>query len=84
MSYDDDDSRCGAEFRRWRRQRELELDNQVYGVPAEERPVVEPCRPTEPLTTPALPGNYYAGQAYKHGCEDEYANKMKARFGGEW
>jgi hypothetical protein len=63
MSYDDDDSRCGAEFRRWRRQRELELDNQVYGVPAEERPIVEPCRPTEPLTTPALPGNYYAGQA---------------------
>jgi hypothetical protein len=39
MSYDDDDSRCGAEFRRWRRQRELELDNQVYGVPAEERPL---------------------------------------------
>jgi hypothetical protein len=47
-------------------------------------PIVEPCRPTEPLTTPALPGNYYAGQAYKHGCEDEYSNQMKARFGGEW
>ena len=84
MSHDEDDSRSGAEFRRWRRQRELELDNQVYGVPAEERPVLEPCRPTEPLTTPALPGDYYAGQAYKHGCEDEYINRMKARYGGEW
>ena len=84
MSYDEDDSRCGAEFRRWRRQHELELDNQVYGVPAEERPVVEPCRPTEPLTTPALPGNYYSGQALKNGTEDEYINRMTARYGGEW
>ena len=84
MSYDEDDSRCGAEFRRWRRQHELELDNQVYGVPAEERPIVEPCRPTEPRTTPALPGKYSAGQALKNGTEDEYINRMTARYGGEW
>ena len=84
MSDHEDDSRCGAEFRRWRRQHELELDNQVYGVPAEERPIVEPGRPTEPLTTPALQGNYHAGQAYKAGCEDEYSNRLKARYGGEW
>jgi hypothetical protein len=30
------------------------------------------------------PGNYYARLALKDGNEDEYSNRMKARYGGEW
>jgi hypothetical protein len=81
MSYDDDDCMGSSEIRRWKRDREIELDDQVYGVPAEERAVVEPCRPTSPLTTPAKPGSFHAGQALKAGCQDEYDNAMEARFG---
>ena len=36
------------------------------------------------MTTPIKPGNYYARLAYEAGCEDEYSNRMKARYGGEW
>lgn len=30
------------------------------------------------------PGNYYARLAYEQGDDDEYSNRMKARYGGEW
>jgi hypothetical protein len=81
MSYDDDDCMGSSEIRRWKRDREIELDDQVYGVPAEERAVVEPCRPNPPLTTPAKPGNYFAQAAWKAGCDDEYQNAMEAKYG---
>jgi hypothetical protein len=81
MSHEEDECMGSSEIRRWKRDREIELDDQVYGVPAEERAVVEPCRPTAPLTTPALPGSFYAGQALKQGCQDAYDNEMEARFG---
>jgi hypothetical protein len=45
---------------------------------------VEPCRPTQELTTPAEPGSHNASAAYRAGCEDEYSNRMAARYGGEW
>jgi len=53
---------------------------------ASEPPVkrCEPCRPTEPLTTPAKPGSFYAGRARAAGCEDEYDNAMEARYGKGW
>lgn len=40
----------------------------------------------EPQKTPVIvkPGNYYARLAYEQGNEDEYSNRMKARYGGEW
>ena len=53
-------------------------------VDNEPAPVLEPCRPTEPLTTPALPGAHNAAAAYRAGCEDEYSNRMQSRYGGEW
>jgi hypothetical protein len=84
MSYDDDDCMGSSEIGRWKRDREIELDDQVYGVPAEERAVVEPCRPTSPLTTPALPGSFYVGRARAAGCDDEYDNEMERRFGAGW
>jgi hypothetical protein len=80
----DDECMGGREFRQWKRDREIELDDQVYGVAKEERPVVEPCRPNEPLTTPAKPGSFYAGRARAAGCEDEYDNAMEARYGKGW
>lgn len=30
------------------------------------------------------PGYQHARRAYELGMEDEYSNRMKARFGGEW
>jgi hypothetical protein len=50
----------------------------------ELEPVVEPCRPVEPLTTPAKPGSHNAGAARKAGCDDEYDNAMQARYGEGW
>jgi hypothetical protein len=44
----------------------------------------EPCRPTEPLTTPAKLGSHFAAAARKNGCEDEYDNAMEAKFGPGW
>lgn len=41
----------------------------------------------EPPAKPPLqikPGSYYARLAYEAGDEDEYSNRMKARYGGEW
>jgi len=30
------------------------------------------------------PGNQHARRAFALGMEDEYSNRMKARYGGEW
>lgn len=30
------------------------------------------------------PGNQHARRAFELGMEDEYSNRMKARYGGEW
>lgn len=38
----------------------------------------------KPQPTPIKPGNYYARLAWANGDEDEYSNRMKARYGGEW
>jgi hypothetical protein len=45
---------------------------------------IEPCRVPTPCTTPILPGSQHAAAATKQGSEDEYANRMKAKYGGEW
>jgi hypothetical protein len=50
----------------------------------ELEPIVEPCRPVAPLTTPAQPGSHNAGAARKAGCEDAYHNAMQARYGDGW
>jgi hypothetical protein len=45
---------------------------------------IEPCRVPTPCTTPILPGSQHAAAAFKQGSEDEYSNRMKAKYGGEW
>ncbi len=42
----------------------------------------QPAPPKPPVIV--KPGNYYARLAYEQGNEDEYINRMKARYGGEW
>lgn len=45
---------------------------------------IQPCRAPTPCTTPILPGSQHAAAAFKEGSEDEYSNRMKAKYGGEW
>lgn len=45
---------------------------------------MQPCRVPTPCTTPILPGSQHALAAFKEGSEDEYSNRMKAKYGGEW
>ena len=45
---------------------------------------MQPCRVPTPCTTPILPGSQHAAAAFREGSEDEYANRMKAKYGGEW
>lgn len=33
---------------------------------------------------PAQPGWISASRAAKYGCEDEYSNRMRTRYGDEW
>lgn len=33
---------------------------------------------------PIKPGNHFAAAAFKAGCEDEWIDRMKSRYGGEW
>jgi hypothetical protein len=73
-----------SDIRRWRRDREIELDDIAYSAPKEEQPTVEPCRPNPPLTTPAKLGNHFAQAAWKAGCEDEYQNAIDAKYGPGW
>ena len=42
----------------------------------EKKPEPRPC------SVPVKPGNGNA--AYAAGCEDEWAERMKRRYGGEW
>ena len=47
---------------------------------------LEPCRiPPECRTDIVIaPGNQHAQAAFKAGREDEYIDRMRGRFGGEW
>lgn len=47
---------------------------------------LEPCRiPPECKTDIVIaPGNQHAQAAFKAGREDEYIDRMKGRYGGEW
>lgn len=47
---------------------------------------LEPCRIPPECRTPIVinPGNQHAAAAFKAGREDEYIDRMKGRYGGEW
>jgi len=81
---DERDTREGSEFRRWRQDREIELDDQASKAETEVAPTVEPCRVPPLLTTPAQLGSHFAAAARRAGCEDEYDNAMEAKYGKGW
>lgn len=37
-----------------------------------------------PCPVPIKPGSHNAAAAYRAGCEDEWADRMQAKYGGEW
>jgi hypothetical protein len=47
---------------------------------------LEPCRITPEGSGDIViaPGNQHAQAAFKAGREDEYIDRMRGRFGGEW
>jgi hypothetical protein len=45
-----------------------------------ELPVAE----GRPCPVPVRPGYINARAAYRAGCEDEWSDRMKERYGGEW
>jgi hypothetical protein len=48
----------------------------------EEQPDRVTCRVPAPCSVPVTPLHYTA--AVKRGCEDEYLNAMRARYGEGW
>lgn len=48
--------------------------------------IFEPCRvPPEGRSDIVIkPGNQHAAAAFRAGREDEYIDRMKGRYGGEW
>lgn len=51
-------------------------------------PFVEPAAETtaeaRPCPAPVRPGSHNAAAAFRLGCEDEWIDRMNARYGGEW
>ena len=45
-------------------------------------PDATPSAEARPCHVPVLPG--YGQHAYRTGCEDEWIDRMSARYGGEW
>jgi sugar phosphate isomerase/epimerase len=84
MSHDDlepDEDRMAAQRREWKR-----LDDLAAEIKAE--PIMCESDLGKVLDTkPEIvikPGYQHARRAYELGMEDEYSNRMKARYGGEW
>lgn len=51
--------------------------------PIEDEPH-DPPQPARPCPVPIRPGRAYFNAAMKNGCEDEYLDRMKARYGEGW
>jgi len=60
----------------------IEADISAYADTSDPFMPFEPCRALKPSAVLAVPSN--AGAARKAGCEDEWSDRMAARYGGEW
>jgi hypothetical protein len=84
MSHDDlepDEDRMAAQRAEWKYLDDLDAEiksERDAGDP-------DPAKPAkvEPQIV-VKPGNHHALRAWEVGMEDEYSNRMKARYGGEW
>jgi len=78
----------------WERERQLRIIREQLSWIAEQQEEqdrldlvpLEPCRiPPECRADIVIkPGNHHAQAAAKAGREDEYIDRMRGRFGGEW
>ena len=75
----------------WREAEAERARNQLIAEQQEEEDrlntfPIEPCRiPTECRADIVIaPGNQHAQAATKEGREDEYIDRMRGRYGGEW
>jgi hypothetical protein len=78
----------------WQKQAELRRIREANDILAEQQEEsdrlatvpLEPCRiPPECRSDIVVkPGNQHAQAAFKAGREDEYIDRMKSRYGGEW
>jgi len=50
--------------------------------PQDETPATTPVQQLPPLTI--KPGSQHARDAMRAGRDDEYSDRMRARYGGEW
>ena len=50
--------------------------------PTGEEPDTETTSEARPCPVPVRPG--FGQEAYKAGCEDEWIDRMQARYGGDW
>ena len=83
MNDEPDEDRMQTQRREWKR-----LDDLAAEIAA-ERATFEPdigkvldAKQMAPLTI--KPGQQHYMAALREGREDEYSNRMKARYGGEW
>lgn len=81
--FDDEDDDRHAANRRWNSYLD-EIDAEIREEQAERATfttdlgnVLEPDIVIEP-------GSHHAAAAFKAGREDEYSNRMKQKYGGEW
>lgn len=71
----------------FRRDFESEDDRQRRLSAAFDEPITVETDVGKLLEQPDIvikPGSYYARQAYKAGREEEYIDRMRSRYGGEW
>ena len=86
--FDDEDEDRHAARRRWNSYL-ADIDAEIREEKAKKATcttdigaAIESKKELPPLVI--KPGSQHANAAYKAGREDEYSNRMKARYGGEW
>lgn len=65
------------------------IDRHRAAEAAEAAATPEPAEPAKkqearPCPVPVRPGSHWAAAARRAGCEDEWIDRMKFRYGEEW
>ena len=81
MIFDDDDEDRYAARRRWN-QYLAKIDAEIREEQAAKAKFVPVKKALDDIVI--KPGSQHARAAAEAGREDEYSNRMKARYGGEW
>jgi hypothetical protein len=81
MSDEPDEDRMQAQRREWKRLDDLAAEVKAEPIMCEtDIGKVLDAKPEIVIK----PGHHHALRAWEVGMEDEYSNRMKARYGGEW